>query len=350
MDYDYLASIAEELENLLKNDEIYADNDETQEDWKSNQLSSLNDLLKIVATDTVVSLLCIISIILTPVVSTGITQHVYMTKSMILLLSSLPNILPASLILSSEILKGTEEYETDPSLTIITSSSIEQPTTSISYIHSLASFFTTWDEMTTLILAHELFQCVVKIERRDYKLIYFVRMQVASVLIAASTYGLHNLFLLIDDEWWKSLIYLIYPINSLFSFAIFLLILYCGISMLMTLLQSDQFHSNAAAANDRKHRHLVFIIYTIILSQFLKLALRITVMVLLVIIEKNFEHCVSQFEKSQNEFQIVNCLSSSPASHWFPASQWLARPNLSGLLEVIGVICILIHKKRFTKA
>ena len=111
-DYDHYAELVEELESLLENDEIYDDNDDTNALWTDNELSSLNDSMKVVATDTAASLLCIIFFILAPVVSTGITQHVFMAKSLILLFSSIPFILTTVMDHVSEELQG-EYFESN---------------------------------------------------------------------------------------------------------------------------------------------------------------------------------------------------------------------------------------------
>ena len=76
--------------------------------------------------------------------------------------------------------------------------------------------------------------------------------------------------------------------------------------MLMALLRSNQFHNNnAAAANDRKHWHLVLIIYLMILAQFFKLAFRIVVMVIMTIVSKDVDDCLDSSTKSQTYYYAV---------------------------------------------
>ena len=339
-DYENYEELVKELEKLLESEEIYEDNDDTNKLWTINELSSLKDSMKIVATDVVGSLLCIVFFILAPLVSTGITQHVYMAKSLILFFSSLPIILTTKMLHISEELRGSEEFESDqlqpPKDTTMTTSSLKP----IHHIESLSNFFAKWDELTTLILAYELYQCVVKTERRYYKWLSFVRMQGVSLLIASGTFGLRNLFLLIQNEWWKTLIFSIFPICCLTSLVIFLLVLYCGFHMLRTLPHSDQFHNNnAAAANNRKHWHLVLIIYTILISQFFKFFFQIMIVVITTIAKKNMDDCLDSYEKNQAAFYLARCLPS------MAILMWLRRNHYLGILEVFGVLCILIHKK-----
>ena len=226
-----------------------------------------------------------------PVVSTGITQHVYVAKWLILFFSLLPIILTTKMRHLSEELRGLTEFELDQSQPLKDTTMTTSCLKPIHHIESLSNFFAKRAELMTLILAYKLYQCVVKTERRYYKWLSFVRMQGVSVLIASGTFGLRNLFLLIQNEWWKTLIFSIFPICCL---TIFLLILYCGIHMLRTLPHSDQFrNNNAAAANTRKHWHLVLIIYTILISQFFKLFFQIMIVEITTIAHCPPEHRMS---------------------------------------------------------
>ena len=213
-------------------------------------------------------------------------------------------------------------------------------------MQAAANMIAAFDEVSSLILIRELFKCVAKMEKREYNLFSFLKMQSISFVLLVVYYGLQELDLLDGNKWWKIWFELAVPFNSFFSLLILLLVFYYGIHVLLALGKSDQFQSgNSTAAPDKKRQHLVMVIYVLMSAQTLKFVLQIVFMAIGTMALKNVNYCA---EKHGNVLGLLECLR--PYSSENLGILFQTGDNYCAILEIAVVLCIFIHKTCLKKA
>lgn len=197
--------------------------------------------------------------------------------------------------------------------------------------------------MSSLIIAHDLYQSAVKIKKRDYHALDSMKKLSISFIIAIFSSGLQNLTSLIREEWWRLLMNDVWPLNSFLSFIIMALMFYCGLCILSALRKSDTFRQTAAMGRDaimkasNKYRHLIFIVYVLILAQSLRLVLRIVQTVMWSLSMDNFASCKSKLPGELSQ-EVIPCFSKIKWSKY-------VHVDYCNLFEISCILCISVHNK-----
>lgn len=345
---DYLSKIFEEVEGMLQSEDLYTDNDDLLA--ANREQNSLTGLMKTLSPEISILILCIIFLILTPLMTIGVTRHIYMTKLVMLFIASMFSVLPEviSFFNGAPSQKYETKYNFDKArLEIKVQNKAELKRheqdykSSLTVFSTLSHLFANLDEVTSLVLIRELYKCLVKMKKREYKLLSFMKMQAVFVIIVTLLSSLQKLDLIIQDPWWKWWNLQAVPINSMVSLLIFSSVLYHGIHALLSLRNSDQFQNgNSTTGAYKKHQHLVFLIYVLILALFLKFFSRILNVVFGTLGINNSDHCNTKFKEITNVYDFRDCFTSTAGVDW---SRYCY--CFSGILEIATVHCIFIHKK-----
>ena len=335
LDYDYLQQLDKELDDLMKDESIYKDNDEIIDEFFSGF-----DKLELITHHVVISVACVILFITIPLTTAALFRHVFMTKAASFIVSASLRIWAEFMPLTEEKAKFNFQLNGRVQHNDINSQYNIPPIIPLShgYVVLIGDAFQMHNDIASLILLYEVFQCTAKMGKREYKISTFLKYQSVAFVTIFATFALEQLALLIQDEWWRTVIEYIMPLQLILILITSSLIFFFGNRVLSALEASRLFQndsSTAASSDVGKHRHLTLTIYVMLLGQLIKIVIRVLVMIILSVKFNSLHRCIDEAKETSD----INDLESCGKPDGFPYI------DFGGIFEIVGVVAIFVHRK-----
>ena len=263
----------------------------------------------------------------------GIFSHVYIAKAAASLFSSLFRITALACAMEYRVALIGNHWDDVNN---------EKPG-SISAIFTLdqivgcSNLFRLFNELLTLILMHELFQCTCKMQLREQKWTLLGKRFVGVFLLALLICGLEQFFHLVPETSLRFSLIESTPLEATASFVIRTTVVIFCIRVLLSISKSDDFRGGNASQNGPKMKFLIALIVTIIVSSVVKQAMQIGQLSAFNAISWKAYNCFSS---------LVNDFGADCESMIVRASDYsrLVDPRLVGIAESFCIMFISFQK------
>ena len=149
--------------------------------------------------------------------------------------------------------------------------------------------FQLMEEAVTFILVKELHACICSTTLRKQKLSTLICWASIGALASLFTAGLQELLWLVSSPWWQFLLAVCTPFALAFSFMVSAAVVYYGINAILSLKKSDNFRAGNASKSGRT-RFLISLLIVILVSQNVKLVIRIVQLVCSAVLVKSSDN------------------------------------------------------------
>ena len=195
------------------------------------------------------------------------------------------------------------------------------------------------NEVLSLFLVREYYLCVCSMEMRKMKLKGYLICVVASLFALICLGGSHFIVKKLDDylmgivKWWEILTHAPYPVHKLASICLTGFILYYGVHIIKSLLQSRSFRETSGVKSSNTHSILIvgFVMFHSLSRVVLEMAKFAWFVVLIL-----------QMVKCETNPTVNDCLDTDTDS----ANMVHVGVICTNLMEILCILIVGIHKNK----
>ena len=333
-----LMELEQEMEDLLANDEsIYEDNE-----VEGRMMAPMKNAAPEIASAVVF----FASAASLPFLCVGLFRHVYLTKCIVLLLSSIIKVIHYFVTTvgdmdgRAQVVKGVADPEPEES-----AKSINRKAQAFGFSFAFRTS-SSLDEILSFFLFYELYQCTCHMEARTQSVSRFAQKMLLAFLLSSSLNGLQSLSVLIFDLWWSLFLNILDPAALLLNLACTGAVIYLGIQIFSALRKSDEFRKTNSQKDGKtsgKTNHLTLVVVFLIVAQVVKFFLRLVGLIVLPIYLNKMIDCNTDLSMKENAYlEERRCDSfSSLMSLLFS----YLTTKFANALEIVFVIALMARKK-----
>ena len=253
--------VYEEVNSMLQDDNLYKDTEEIIESFE-------NDIITGMAPHFPLICFYFFGLILVSLMPKGIFRNIYVIKAMALFCLSVSILVRFNVLHIKADLKF-EKISESPLVNKQVFYNNESAALSVNLL--LMNIFRTVDEASSLILLHELYMCITKMESRKQSWCRLFKKVVASVVMSLLVDGSNQAFRLISDKWWEIILRRALPLQTLSSLGVTAGCVYCSFHVISALRKSQEFRNSAASASEVKRDYLTLLVAATVIAQITKL-------------------------------------------------------------------------------